>query len=131
MLIFSIYYFSWLLFVRSRCTNFNSIRSYMWSLNPSIPASQKSFSSIRYRIGIILAHWIQKKFLTRPLRTFRSFQKALKKLLIRLKWIELHLKNSRDNLSSCGISAESCNKAKHRGPTIELFCFRSHVNLEI
>ncbi len=73
----------------------------------------------------------KKKFLTRPLRTFRFFKKALKKLLIGLKWIELHLKNSRDNLASCGISAESCNKAEHRRPTIELFCFRSHVNFEI
>ena len=73
----------------------------------------------------------KKKFLTRPLRTFKFFQKFLKKLLIWFKWIELHLENSRNNLPCCGIRAKSRNETYHCCPAIELFCFWSHGNLEM
>ena len=59
------------------------------------------------------------------------FQKSLKKLLIRFKWIELHLKNSRNDLSCCCVRTKSCNEANHCRPAIELFCFRSHNRCEI
>ena len=69
---------------------------------------------------------VKKKFLTRPLRTFRLFQKILKKLFVGLKWIEFHLKNSRNDLTCCGIRTKSGNETNHCGPTVVLFCFRSH-----
>ena len=88
---------------------------------------------ISLNAGSLVSHFISKskKFLTRPLRTFRFFQKVLKKLLIGFKWIDLHLENPRDDLTCSGIRTKSCNETNHCCPAIELFCFRSHKYLEI
>ena len=49
-------------------------------------------------------------------------------MLIGFKWIDHHLKNARNDLTSCGIRSKSCNETNHCCPTIKLFCFRSHKN---
>ena len=47
-------------------------------------------------------------------------------MLIWFEWIELHLKNSRNDLTSCGVRSKSRNETNHCCPAVKLFRFRCH-----